>query len=65
MPDGRLFVDTQRGRASTAAARASHPELDRNHAPPIDPRAGQNAATMSVLYRFNRKKLATKNFVMQ
>ena len=36
-------------RGSAAADRTSHPELDRNHAPSIDPRAGQNATTMSVL----------------
>jgi SRSO17 transposase len=38
-----------RPRGSAAADRTSHPELDRNHAPPTDPRAGHNAATMSVL----------------
>jgi SRSO17 transposase len=38
-----------RPRGSATADRTPHPELDRNHAPPFDPRAGQNAATMSVL----------------
>jgi len=38
-----------RPRGSAAADRTSHPELDRNHAPPTDPRPGHNAATMPVL----------------
>jgi SRSO17 transposase len=38
-----------RPRGSAATDRTSYPELDRNHAPPTDPRAGGNAATMSML----------------
>jgi SRSO17 transposase len=38
-----------RPRGSTAENRTSHTELDRNHALPTNPRAGENAATMSLL----------------
>ena len=47
-----------RPRGSAAADRTPYPELDRNHAPPIDRRAGQNAAAMSVLRRSNPEILS-------
>jgi SRSO17 transposase len=66
----RLFAtpaipDDYRPRGSAAAARASHPKLDRNLAPPPDRRSGQNSATMSMLLSTNDKTLATEKFVMQ
>jgi len=50
---------------SAAAARASHPQLDRNHAPPPDCRSGQDSAAMPMLLGTNGKTLATEDFVMQ
>ena len=62
----RLAVsDGYRPRGAAVAARASHPKLDRNHAPPPDRRSGQNSATMSMLLSTNDKTLATQEFVMQ
>ena len=57
--------DGYRPRGSAAAARTSHPKLDRNHAPPPDRRSGQNSAAMSVLLSTPDKTLATEDFVMQ
>jgi SRSO17 transposase len=54
-----------RPRGSTAAPRASHPKLDRNHAPPTDRCSGQNSATMPMLLTTNGKTLAPQEFVMQ
>jgi SRSO17 transposase len=54
-----------RPRGSAAAARTSHPKLDRNHAPSPDRRSGQNSAAMPVLLNTRDKTLATAEFVMQ
>jgi SRSO17 transposase len=54
-----------RPRGSAAAPRASHPKLDRNHAPPTDRCSGQNSATMPMLLTTNGKTLAPQEFVMQ
>ena len=54
-----------RPRGSAAAARTSHPQLDRHHAPPPDCRSGQNSATMPVLLSTRDKTIATEKFVMQ
>jgi hypothetical protein len=54
-----------RPRGSAAAARASHPQLDRNHAPPPDGGSHQNSATMSLLLSTESKTLPTEDFVMQ
>jgi SRSO17 transposase len=66
----RLFAaaalsDDYRPRGSPAAARASHPQLDRNHAPPPDRCSGQNSAAMPMLLSAKSKTLATEKFVMQ
>jgi SRSO17 transposase len=57
--------DSYRPRGSAAAARASHPQLDRNHAPSPDRRSGQNSAAMSMLPSSHRKTLTAEKFVMQ
>jgi hypothetical protein len=57
--------DGYRSRGPAAAARAPHPELDRNHAPPADCRTGQNAAAMSMLLSTNDKASAAEKFLMQ
>ena len=54
-----------RPRGSAAAARASHPELDRDHAPTTDRRSGQNAAAMSLLRRSNRRDARGAKFMTQ
>ena len=54
-----------RPRGSAAADPASHPKLDRNHAPPTDRCSGQNSATMPMLLSTNGKTLAPQEFVMQ
>jgi SRSO17 transposase len=54
-----------RPRGSPAKARASHTELDCNHAPALDRRTGQNAAAMSMLLSTNDKTLTAKKFVTQ
>jgi SRSO17 transposase len=54
-----------RPRGSAAAARAPHPQLDRQHALPPDRRAGADPAAMSMLLRANGKTRATQEFVMQ
>ncbi|HEY6259498.1 MAG TPA: IS701 family transposase, partial [Xanthobacteraceae bacterium] len=48
LPDG------YRPRGAAVAARASHPQLDRNGAQPIDQRARQELAPLSVLRRARR-----------
>src|SRR5271170_4088776 len=57
--------DGYRPRGSPATARASHPKLDRNHAPTIDRRARQEPATMSVLQLCNRKTVTAHKFMTQ
>lgn len=57
--------DSYRPRGSAAAARAPHPQLDRNHAPPPDRRSHQNSAAMPMLLNTKSKTLAAEEFVMQ
>ena len=52
-----------RPRGSAAAARASHPEFDRNHASPPHCRSGPNATAMSMLLSADEK--TSKKFVTQ
>ena len=54
-----------RPRGSAAAARTSHPKLDRNHAPPPDRRSDQNSAAMPMLLSTRDETRATAEFVMQ
>ncbi|HYN00590.1 MAG TPA: IS701 family transposase [Aestuariivirgaceae bacterium] len=54
-----------RPRGSPATTRASHPQLDRNHAPPPNRGSHQNSATMSMLLSTHSKTLATEEFMMQ
>ncbi len=54
-----------RPRGSAAAARASHPELHRNHASPPHCRSGPNATAMSMLLSADEKTLPTEKFVTQ
>jgi SRSO17 transposase len=54
-----------RPRSSPAAARAPHPELDRDDAPPLDCRTGQNAPAMSMLFSADDKASAAEKFLMQ
>jgi len=54
-----------RSRGSTAAARASHPKLDRDHASTADRRARQKPAAMPMLQCSNRKTLTAQKFVTQ
>ena len=54
-----------RPRGAPAAARAPHPKLDCNHAPPADRRTGQNAAAMSMLLSTDDKASAVEKFMMQ
>jgi len=54
-----------RPRSSPAAARAPHPELDRDDAPPLDCRTGQNAPAMSMLFSADDKASAAETFLMQ
>ena len=56
--------DGYRPRGSAAAARTSHPELDRNHASATDRRARQTTAAMSMLRSSNATK-STSKFVTQ
>src|SRR6185437_9038313 len=55
-----VLSDCYRPRGSAAAARASHPQLNRNHAPPPDCRLGQDSAAMPLLLSTNGKTLATE-----
>ena len=54
-----------RPRSSPAAARAPHPELDHDDAPPLDCRSGQNAPAMSMLFSADDKASAAEKFLMQ
>ncbi len=60
-----VLSDGYRPRGSAAAARASHPQLNRHHAPPPDCRPGQDSAAMPMLLSTNGKTLATEDFMMQ
>ena len=60
-----VLSDGYRPRGSAAAARTSHPQLDRNHAPPPDRRFGQDSAAMPMLLSTNGKTLAIEDFVTQ
>ena len=60
-----VLSDGYRPRGSAAAARASHPQLNRNHAPPPDCRLGQDSAAVPLLLSTNGKTLATEDFMMQ
>ena len=55
--------DGYRPRGSAATARASHPELDRNHASTIDRRSRKKPAAMSLLQLCNRKTVTTQKFM--
>jgi SRSO17 transposase len=57
--------DGYRPRGSAATARASHPELDRNHASTIDRRSRKKPAAMSLLQLCNRKTVTTQKFMTQ
>jgi SRSO17 transposase len=54
-----------RPRGSAAAARTAHPEFDRHHAPTADHSSCQDAATMPMLCRADRKARAAEKFVTQ
>jgi SRSO17 transposase len=54
-----------RPRSSPAAARAPHPELNRDDAPPLDCRTGQNAPAMPMLFSADGKASAAEKFLMQ
>jgi Transposase DDE domain len=54
-----------RPRGSAAAARTAHPEFDRHDAPTADRSSCQDAATMSMLCRADRKARAAEKFVTQ
>jgi SRSO17 transposase len=57
--------DGYRPRSAAIAPRAPCAKFDRNHAPPSDRCAGQNAATLSMLLSTDDKTHATREFVMQ
>ena len=57
--------NSYRPRGSPATARASHPELDRNHASTADRRSRQKPATMSVLQLCDRKALTAQKLMTQ
>jgi len=57
--------DGYRPRGSAATARASHPELDRNHAPTIDRRSRKKPAAMSLLQCSNLRTIAAQKFMTQ
>jgi SRSO17 transposase len=57
--------DGYRPRGSANAARASHPELDRNHASTADRCARQKPAALSMLQYCNRNLVAAQKFVTQ
>ncbi|MGC2517952.1 MAG: IS701 family transposase [Burkholderiales bacterium] len=57
--------DGYRPRGSAATARASHPELDRNHASTIDRRARKKPAAMSLLQCSNLTTIAAQKFMTQ
>src|SRR5271157_1165030 len=57
--------DGYRSRGSAATARATHPELDRNHASTIDRRAREKPTTMPMLQLCNRKAVTAQKFMTQ
>jgi len=57
--------DGYQPRGSAATARASHPELDRNHASTIDRRSRKKPAAMSLLQLCNRKTVTAQKFMTQ
>jgi hypothetical protein len=57
--------DGYKPRGSAATPRASHPQLDRNHASTIDRRPRQKPATMSVLQLCHRKAVTAQKFMTQ
>jgi SRSO17 transposase len=57
--------DGYRPRGSAAAATASRPELDCNHATEIDRRSRHNAVAMPLLRRSNRQTRAAQKFMTQ
>jgi SRSO17 transposase len=57
--------DRYRPRGSAAAARASHPEFDRNRAPTTDCRPRQQTIAMPLLQHSNPNARASPKFVMQ
>ena len=54
-----------RPRGSALQDRAPHPELDRDHAPTVEPRSHQQAQTMSLLYNARREPRAAVSFMTQ
>jgi SRSO17 transposase len=54
-----------RPRGSPAAAPATHPQLDRDHASEIDRGARQKPPTMPMLRGSNRKTITTQEFITQ
>ena len=57
--------DGYRSRGSAATARASHPELDRNHASTADRRSRKKPAAMSWLQCSNLRTVAAQKFMTQ
>jgi len=57
--------NSYRPRGSPATARASHPELDRNHASTADRRSRKNPVAMSLLQCANRRTVAAQKFMTQ
>jgi SRSO17 transposase len=57
--------DGYRPRGAAAADPASLPQLDRNHAPKIDRRAGQTPVAMPMLRRSNRQTSAAQEIMTQ
>ena len=67
---GALFSElavpnSYRPRGSPATARASHPELDRNHASTADRRSRKKPAAMSLLQCSNRRTVVAQKFMTQ
>jgi SRSO17 transposase len=57
--------DGYRPRGAAAADPTSLPQLDRNHAPKVDRRAGQTPVAMPMLHRSNRKTNAAQEIMTQ
>jgi len=57
--------NSYRPRGSPATARASHPELDRNHASTADRRSRKKPAAMSLLQCSNRRTVVAQKFMTQ
>jgi SRSO17 transposase len=60
-----VIPDGYRPRGSTATARTSHSQLDRNHAPTADRRARQKPAAMSMLQCSNQTTVPAQKFMTQ